>query len=117
MSRPSQRAIFSYPARLALSLLKSNYQQAGIVLGLPDRSPIESKEQRYSAHREFLKNLLSGLEVNWTNETGERLRKQLRAAFSQVSSVGLQSAHYNADWLDADGTLLNMPAAGTPLVF
>ena len=110
----SQRAIFSYPARLALSLLKSNYQQAGVVLGLPDRSPVESKEQRYSPHREFLKNLLSGLEVNWSEEKGERLRKQVRAAFSQISSVGLQSSHYNASWLDADGTLLNMPAAGTP---
>ncbi len=111
----SERAIFSYPARLALSLLKSSYQQAGVVLGLPDRSPVHPKEQRYSPHREFLKGLLSGLEVNWSEESGERLRKQMRAGFLQAGAAGLQSFHYNAAWLDADGTLLNMPGAGTPL--
>ena len=111
----SERAIFSYPARLALSLLKSSYQQAGVVLGLPDRSPVHPKEQRYSPHREFLKGLLSGLEVNWSEESGERLRKQIRAGFLQAGAAGLQSFHYNAAWLDADGTLLNMPGAGTPL--
>ncbi|HWQ84777.1 MAG TPA: hypothetical protein VN363_09430, partial [Anaerolineales bacterium] len=84
------------------------------VLGLPDQSPIHPKEQRASRNRQFLKSLLSGLEINWTEESGERLRKQVRAAFNHVGSVGLQSSHYNAAWLDADGTLLNMPAAGTP---
>jgi len=110
----TEQAIFSYPARLALSLLKSSYQQAGIVLGLPDRSPIHPKEQRYSRHRQFLKDLLSGLEVNWAEESGERLRKQVRAGFSQAGAAGLQASHYPAAWLDADGTLLNMPAAGIP---
>jgi len=79
----TDRAIFSYPARVALSVLKSTYQQAGLALALPDRDPPQSDddEQRYSPKRAILKELLSGLQVNWTDRDGERLREQYRRAF------------------------------------
>jgi hypothetical protein len=49
----TRRAIFSYPTRLALSSIKSMYQEASLALGLPDQSG--QKDQRESSYRQFLK--------------------------------------------------------------
>jgi hypothetical protein len=111
----SDRAIFSYPARLALSAIKSIYQQAGVVLGLPDRRPFPQDEKRYSPNREFIKGLLAGLEVNWNADKGEGLRDAYRSGFGQLSTLAtVQPVHQNPAFLEADGTLNNMPPAGTP---
>ena len=45
----TNRTIFSYPARLALSSLKSTYQVAGLLMGLPDRSPAGQEREGSSA--------------------------------------------------------------------
>jgi hypothetical protein len=113
----TQRAIFSYPARLALSTLKSTYQVAGLVLGLPDRNP--SAEGRDSGYRQVVKQILSGFAVNWNNDKGEGLRKTYRAGFAQlgagIASAGAwQPPHYDPNWLAEDGTLSILPPAGTP---
>jgi len=60
----SDRAIFSYPVRLALSTIKAAYQEASVALGLPQRESPQTGEdgkQRYSPNREFVKRLLAGL--------------------------------------------------------
>lgn len=109
----TDRAIMSFSVRLALSSLKSVYQQAGAVLGIPDRSPQDEQERR-SLYRLYLKNLLSGLDVHWNEEKGDRLRKTYRASFAQLGasfSEGLPA--YPAALLDADGTIKNMPPAGS----
>jgi hypothetical protein len=109
----SQRTIFSYPVRLALSTLKSVYQQAGLVLALPDRNPQSTQEGRdHSLYREYLKALLSGLAVNWNDDYGESLRKQYRGGFAQLGVSGV-SAHYDPAILSADGTINNIPPAGS----
>lgn len=111
----ADRTIFSYPVRLALSTIKSIYQQAGLALGLPDRSADLQGEERYSPNRQFLQALLSGLEVNWNADLGEGLRDAYRAGFGQLHSfAGLNAVHYPAAFLNPDGTLNNMPPAGSP---
>jgi len=39
----TDRTIFSYPVRLALSTIKAIYQEAGLTLGLPDRGDRQAK--------------------------------------------------------------------------
>ncbi len=110
----TERAIFTYPVRLALSTLKSMYQQASVVLGLPDRNAGAGKDQRESAYRRFIKGLLSGLEVNWTDAEGEKLRAAYRDSFGNPGLAGASlAAHYNPAWLAPDGTLNNLPPSGT----
>lgn len=108
------RAIFSYPVRLALSTLKSMYQQAGVALGLPDRTPFPQEEKRDSPNREFIKGLLSGLEVNWSKDLAERLRGKYRDDFGRLASLDKSPVvRFPPAWLDADGTLNLVPPAGT----
>ena len=88
----SERAIFSYRARLALSLLqKSSYQQAGVTLGLPDRSPVHLKGAALFGSPSVLlvKGLLSGLEINWRGTRGAPLTSEpdTRAGFFQAGAV------------------------------
>ncbi len=108
----TRRAIFSYPTRLALSSIKSMYQEASVALGLPDQS--SQQDQRESSYRRFLKGLLSGLEVNWNDDRGEGLRQIYRKAFGAVGlASNLQAPHYDPSTLAPDGTLNNMPQSGT----
>jgi hypothetical protein len=113
----TSRTIFSYPARLALSTLKSTYQVGGLLLGLPDRNP--AKEERDSGYRQVVKQILSGFAVNWNEDMGEGLRKSYRAGFAQLgastaSSEAWVPPHYDPTWLAADGSLSILPPAGTP---
>lgn len=108
----SERAIFSYPLRLALSTLKSAYQQAGLLLALPDRAADDSAGQERRPSLPLLKGLLDGLQVNWTDEVGERLRKQLRDLYRRLPS-GAFAVQFQASQLGADGLLKTMPAPGT----
>jgi hypothetical protein len=113
----TNRAIFSYPARLALSTLKSTYQAAGLVLGSPDRNP--SQNERENSYRRLVKQILSGFAVNWNDDMGEGLRKSYRAGFAQIGASttatgAWQPPHYDPTWLAADGSLSILPPAGTP---
>lgn len=105
----ADRAIFSYPARVALSVIKSTYQEASVALALPERNPpSDDDDQRHSPSRQILKGLLSGLAVNWNDREGERLRDVHRKKFKGLSSFRA-AARYEADWLAADGTLKSVP--------
>ena len=77
----SNRAILSWPLRFALSTLKSMYQQAGVELALPDRSPPIRGEQEVSHHRQAMRSLLSGFAVNWDEKRGQSLRDYYRDHF------------------------------------
>ncbi len=109
----SARTIFSYSTRLALSTLKSTYQEAGIILGLPDRTPQDIEGRQHSPYRFFLKSLLSGFAVNWNDDKGNGLRNQYRDGFKALGSAGI-GAHYDPATLSADGTLNNIPPAPNP---
>lgn len=114
----TNRTIFSYPARLALSSLKSTYQVAGLLMGLPDRSP--AGQDREGGFRGLLKSITEGYAVNWDDKTGQRLRDAYRAGFGQLGSAASnrdqtwQPASYDPTWLAPDGTLSILPPAGTP---
>ena len=66
--------VMSYSVRQALSVLKSIYQQAGVSLALPEDSG-QSKER---GNRFVLRQLLDGLDVNWSPRDGEHWRDLLR---------------------------------------
>ena len=101
----TDRAIFSYPVRLALSTIKAMYQEAGVTLGLPDR-PGQVGEKDRSPRRRALKGLLSGMEVNWDEQLGNRLRDRYRTGFGGFKlRTAPQASGYQADWLAPDGTL------------
>lgn len=109
----SDRTIFSYPVRLALSVLKSIYQQSGVNLGLPDRNPPDEGEtERGSRLLSLLKGLINGLQVNWDENSGEKLRARLRAASHSFSTntFGLQ---YQPAQLGSDGLLKDIAQPGT----
>lgn len=87
----TDRAIMSYPAREALSVLKSAYQKAGIDLALPDRTPehdtehdprefdpLEARLARSEQRRNILRGLIDGLAINWEERTGESWRERMR---------------------------------------
>jgi hypothetical protein len=114
----TNRTIFSYPARLALSTLKSTYQVAGLLMGLPDRTP--GAKSRDGGYGSLVKQITAGFSVNWNDEMGQRLRAAYRAGFAQLGSAipirgeAWQPAHYDPTWLAPDGTLSILPPAGTP---
>jgi hypothetical protein len=110
----TRRAIFSYPVRLALSAIKSMYQESSVALGLPDRNASPEKDQQESAYRRFIKGLLSGMEVNWTDEAGEKLRQAYRDRFGHPGLANSSlAAHYDPSWLAPDGTLKILAPSGT----
>jgi hypothetical protein len=109
----TDRAVFSYPVRLALSAIKSTYQQAGLLLGLPEREGSKG-DQRESRNAQVLSGLLNGLQVNWDPKTGERMRAQYRGAFHQLTAGSvIPTPKYDPAWLNPDGTLKIMPPGGT----
>jgi len=108
----AERAVFSYPVRAALSVIKSTYQEASVALALPQRESDQGQDdERYSPNRQILKGLLSGLAINWNDREGERLRDSYR---EQVRSMRFlrAAARYDPAWLGPDGTFKTMPPAG-----
>ena len=103
----SGRAIFSYPVRYALSTIKAIYQIAGVELALPDPDRVKGSNQEESRPQQLLRALLAGLEVNWSDQLGDRLRKKYRdqRAAASVSSV----LQLQATDLGPDGLLALMP--------
>jgi len=100
------RTIFSYPVRLALSAIKAIYQEAGVVLGLPDRSGDGGDSREQSPYRWALKEMLAGLEVNWDEAQAKRLRDGYRSGFDRLTNFNTAvSGSYNPEWLAPDGTL------------
>lgn len=93
----SGRAVLSYSVRDTLGVLKSIYQQAAIALALPGATGSHGREDM---GRLFLRNLLDGLAVHWSERDGEQLRAQIRDA--QPGSL-YSLAFPRADELDAEG--------------
>ena len=110
----TDRTVISYSVRLALSALKSVYQEAGVMLALPERDDGSTYDQRESSHARFIKGLLDGFAVNWDQKTGARLRDQYRAGFAQLSASGVSAPKFDPAWLNPDGTLNTVPPGGTP---
>ncbi len=110
----SDRAVFSFSKRSALSALKSIYQQAGVLLALPRREEGFGGDKREWPNHHLLKSLLDGLQVNWDRQSGERLRSQYRDIFGNLKmEPSAVSPRINPDAINPDGTLNNLPAAGT----
>jgi hypothetical protein len=111
----SDRSVFSYPVRLALSALKGMYQVAGLALGLPDQVAAQGEEgYRYRA---LLTSLMRGLEVNWDEGLGERWRHILREGQSSAKVPGtyFTALNFPAAYLGDDGLLIPgaMPQPGS----
>ena len=105
----TDRAIMSYPARVALSVIKATYQEASVALALPERDPRpDDDDQHHSRRRYLLKSMLSGLAVNWNDREGNRLRDAYRRNFKGLSDYRT-APRYEAEWLAADGTLKSVP--------
>lgn len=109
----SSHDILSFPAREALSTIKSVYQQAGVFLGLPDRAPVSQQERGHSPRREFLKDLVSDLAVNWDERTGKRVLAGVRRTYDVLrkepsAAAGQISVGHPAGVIDADGSLNDM---------
>jgi len=95
----SGKPVMSYSVRQALSVLKSMYQQAGIDLALPDDAGAQSQER---GNRLSLRQLLDGLDVNWSPRDGERWRDLLRK--TQAGRRGRSAATIQSTaQLDAEG--------------
>jgi hypothetical protein len=104
----SDRAILSWPVRFALSTIKSIYQQAGVELALPDRTPPIRGEQEVSHHRRLIRDLVAGFAVNWDEKRGGSLRDYYRDTFASPLAAFFPSQYQAAD-LGPDGLLKTMP--------
>ena len=91
------RPVMSYSVRRTLSVLKAIYQVAGVSLALPEGSGQER------GNRLVLRDLLEGLDVNWSSEAGERWRNQLRKAQQAGSRGRLAGTVQTAAQLDSEG--------------
>ncbi|HEV8388297.1 MAG TPA: hypothetical protein VGQ35_00560, partial [Dongiaceae bacterium] len=105
--------ILSFPVRFALSTIKSIYQQAGVELALPDRSPPIRGEQEVAHHRQTIRALVSDFAVNWEEKRGKALRDYYRDHFGSPLAAFFPS-QYSPAALGPDGLLKSVPtdAAG-----
>ncbi len=93
----SGRSVLSYSVRDTIGALKSIYKQAAIALALPGAMGTHGRED---VGRRYLRNLLDGLAVHWSEREGEHLRAQIRD--TQPRSL-YSPAFPRADQLDAEG--------------
>ncbi|MCW2604207.1 MAG: hypothetical protein JWN61_2342 [Pseudonocardiales bacterium] len=111
----SDRAIFSYPVRFALSSLKSIYARAGVDLALPDRTPRHPREPGDSRYRSLLRELYRGLDVGWTGDRAQRLRTYDRESFASPGS--LFPMWTDPANLGADGLIRTLPGGDANTVY
>jgi hypothetical protein len=105
----SERPVLSYSTRLALSTLKSIYQEAAVRLALPDPPhPVPGRDER--GNRGVLRDLLAGLAVHWSPKAGARWRREMRRAQGAAPYMGAALASPRA--LDAEGLIPGFPDPG-----
>lgn len=104
----TRRAIFTYPLRYALSMIKTIYQKAGVVLALPDRGEGDDERQGGSQNRRLLNGLLTGLQENWDDKLGLRWRNELRD-LGVEHLASFYAPLYTQDNIGADGTFNPIP--------
>jgi hypothetical protein len=105
----SGKPVMSYSVREALSVLKSMYQQAAISLALPE----DSGKSQERGNRFVLRQLLDGLDVNWSSRDGEHWRDLLRKTQQQRRRGRLAATLQSPAQLDAEGLVAgtSSPAA------
>lgn len=104
----SSHGVMSFSVRESLSALKAVYQEAGVVLALPDapdeRDPFDPESQRGDgpgiSNRDRLKAILDGLDVHWNRDNARRWRAIAR----HRSAAGTQSRAL-AGPLDGEGLI------------
>jgi len=93
----SAHGVMSFSVRETLSALKALYQEAGLVLGMPDpvdeRDPNDPERTRGQhgrvpppTNRQRLGAMLSGLEVHWNRTNAKRWREVTRARAREGSA-------------------------------
>jgi hypothetical protein len=102
----SDRTIFSYPVRFALSTLKEIYQTASVELALPEPSQGSRSEH---GQRRIVAEVLAGMEANWNDIMGDSLRAYYRKLFSGGSNFF--PPQYAPGDLSPDGLITKMPPA------
>ena len=104
----SSHGVMSFSVRESLSALKAVYQEAGVVLALPDppdeRDPFDPEsergERRGVSNRDRLRAILGGLDVHWNRDKARRWRAIAR----HRSAAGTQSRAL-AGPLDGEGLI------------
>jgi hypothetical protein len=98
----SSHGVLSYSVRESLSALKAVYQEASVVLALPDPDDPrgESGQHERTGNRQRLGAILDGLDVHWNGERAKRWRAMVR--------------HRSAS--DGGGRALNGPLDGEGLI-
>ena len=101
----SDRGIISYPVRQALSALKAIYQEASVSLALPEAPNGEGQHER--GNRRILRELVSGLEVNWNGDEAPRWRQVVRITKKTADIAQAQQALTGP--LDREGLIVSKP--------
>lgn len=104
----SSHGVMSFSVRESLSALKAIYQEAGVVLALPDapdeRDPFDPESQRGGApgisNRDRLRAILSGLDVHWNRDNAGRWR-----AIARHRSIAGTQSRALVGPLDAEGLI------------
>lgn len=104
----ASHGVMSFSVRESLSTLKAVYQEAGVVLALPDppdeRDPFDPESERGEgpriSNRDRLRAILGGLDVHWNRDNARRWRAIAR----HRSAAGTQSRAL-AGPLDGEGLI------------
>jgi hypothetical protein len=99
----SKHGIISYSVRESLSALKAVYQEASIVLALPDPEGDGQSDDRQGS-RTVLRNLVAGLDVHWNRDRGKRWRNIVRK-MNSITDVAAGGRALNGP-LDGEGLIV-----------
>lgn len=110
----SRHGIISYSVRESLSLIKSIYQEAGVLLALPEAERNEQTSER-GGNRALLQALLDGLDVHWNGDLGQSWRRLVRAMHSPAAASALAGGTVQRSLqgpLDSEGLIIAQRNAG-----
>jgi hypothetical protein len=107
----SRHGIISFSVRESLSALKTVYQEASVVLALPEAAvdDPDSREPQAHGNRSVLRDLVDGLQVHWNGERAKRWRDMVRGMNSDPASVGQRAL---SGPLDGEGLIIAARNAG-----
>ncbi len=97
----SEHGIVSYSVRESLSALKAVYQEASVMLALPDQDTGDAATGQHegSSNRRLLGTMLDGLDVHWSGKDAKRWRELVRRRSASDSTERALAGPLDAEGL------------------
>jgi hypothetical protein len=107
----SEHGIISFSMRESLSVLKTVYQEAGIVLALPE-SGGDARGDNRQGNRNTLRDLVDGMQVHWNRDRAKEWRAFVRRANSALAGISANAGQRALSGpLDGEGLIVTPRSA------